>query len=240
MTSGGTNPPSPPAAPTMPVTEPTLVGGDCWATSANTAPLPAPSAAAMVRKNTVPAGVSDGVKACPAAPTVTTASATVRTRAGPNRSDSQPPAGRAATASSTNPAIRFAASAWARPYAVFRYVGRYTENATYPPNTTAYSAPACQVMASRAVDASRRPSGSDGTTRPGASRSSTKASTAYTASAAAVSRNGAAMPFADTSFTVVSALIAVPPMPAPKTPIARPRRCGGNHAFTNRTPTATP
>ena len=37
---------------------------------------------------------------------------------------------------------------------------------------------------------------------------------------------------------MVSALIAVPPMPAPKMPTARPRRSGGNHALTNGTPTA--
>ena len=40
------------------------------------------------------------------------------------------------------------------------------------------------------------------------------------------------------SFTVVSALMAVPPMPAPKTPIASPRRSGGNQALTKGTPTA--
>ena len=37
---------------------------------------------------------------------------------------------------------------------------------------------------------------------------------------------------------MVSALIAVPPMPAPKMPIASPRRSGGNQALTNGTPTA--
>lgn len=31
---------------------------------------------------------------------------------------------------------------------------------------------------------------------------------------------------------------AVPPMPAPKTPLAKPRRAGSNHAFTNGMPTA--
>ncbi len=36
---------------------------------------------------------------------------------------------------------------------------------------------------------------------------------------------------ASTSFTVVRALIAVPPMPAPKTPMASPRRSGGNQAL---------
>ena len=47
-----------------------------------------------------------------------------------------------------------------------------------------------------------------------------------------------AAPVPSTSFTVVRALIAVPPMPAPKTPMARPRRSGGNQALTNGTPTA--
>lgn len=46
------------------------------------------------------------------------------------------------------------------------------------------------------------------------------------------------MPCASTSLTVVSALIAVPPMPMPKTPMARPRRSGGNQALTKGTPTA--
>jgi len=49
---------------------------------------------------------------------------------------------------------------------------------------------------------------------------------------------GVAMPWALTSFTVVSALIAVPPIPAPKIPTASPRRSGGNQAVTNGTPTA--
>jgi hypothetical protein len=53
-----------------------------------------------------------------------------------------------------------------------------------------------------------------------------------------VIRNGVADPPASTSWTVVSALIAVPPIPAPKIPIASPRRCGGNQALTNGTPTA--
>jgi hypothetical protein len=53
-----------------------------------------------------------------------------------------------------------------------------------------------------------------------------------------VIRNGDLVPRFSYSFTVVSALIAVPPMPAPKMPIARPRFSGGNQAFTNGTPTA--
>ena len=39
-----------------------------------------------------------------------------------------------------------------------RYDGRYTENATYPPNATAYRMQACQVMDIRALAASRDPS----------------------------------------------------------------------------------
>lgn len=46
------------------------------------------------------------------------------------------------------------------------------------------------------------------------------------------------MPPAFTSGTVVSALMAVPPMPAPKMPTASPRRPGGNQALTIGTPTA--
>ena len=49
ITSGGKKPPSPPAAPTTPVTEPTHSGATNRATSANTAPDPAPSAAAIPR-----------------------------------------------------------------------------------------------------------------------------------------------------------------------------------------------
>ena len=51
-------------------------------------------------------------------------------------------------------------------------------------------------------------------------------------------RKGAVRPRSSESGTVVSALIAVPPMPAPKIPTARPRFSGGNHALTKGTPTA--
>ncbi|MDF3149876.1 hypothetical protein PBV88_54215, partial [Streptomyces sp. T21Q-yed] len=47
---------------------------------------------------------------CTRAPTTITPREPVSTRTGPTRSDSQPPTGRIATASSTNPAMRFAAS----------------------------------------------------------------------------------------------------------------------------------
>ena len=65
-----------------------------------------------------------------------------------------------------------------------------------------------------------------------------QAAMAYTARAAAVIRKGDFSPTLVKSFTVVSALMAVPPMPAPNTPIASPRRSGGNHALTKGTPTA--
>ncbi len=74
----------------------------------------------MDRKATVPTGARPGVKDCTTAPRMTTPSATASTRLGAYRSESQPPIGRISTASRTNPAIRFAASAGARPYAVLR------------------------------------------------------------------------------------------------------------------------
>ena len=51
-------------------------------------------------------------------------------------------------------------------------------------------------------------------------------------------RKGAFAPSWSVSLTVVRALIAVPPMPAPKMPMARPRFSGGNQALTKGTPTA--
>ena len=84
----------------------------------------------------------------------------------------------------------------------------------------------------------RLASGSVGTARPGASRSTSHEATAYAARTTAVITNGVCMLLALTSFTVVRALMAVPPIPTPKTPMARPRRSGGNQAFTNGTPTA--
>ncbi len=112
---GFTHPPRPPAAPTTPVAEPTLLAGASNATSANTAPLPEPSAAATTRNAMVPYGINVGLIASTAAAAVTTAKTPIRTRIGPSRSDSQPPTGRIRTASSTNPAIRLAASNWVSP-----------------------------------------------------------------------------------------------------------------------------
>src|SRR5262249_9995561 len=124
ITSGGTNPPRPPAAPTTPVTDPTLSAGASNATSANVAPLAAPSAAAMDRNAIVPVGTREGADDCTSAPTATMLRAPARTQVGANRSESHPPTGRISTASNTNPAIRFAASACASPYPVLRYDGR--------------------------------------------------------------------------------------------------------------------
>src|SRR5206468_1568220 len=45
-------------------------------------------------------------------------------------------------------------------------------------------------------------------------------------------------PMLRTSRGVKKADKAVPPMPAPKTPVAKPRRAGSNQAFTNGIPTA--
>lgn len=63
----------------------------------------------------VPTGARARVNDWVTAPATTTASEPASTRTGPSRSDSQPPIGRIATARSTNPAMRFAASAWLRP-----------------------------------------------------------------------------------------------------------------------------
>src|SRR3954454_2274626 len=93
-------------------------------------------------------------------------------------------------------------------------------------------------MGSRALAESRAIREVVGAVRPGASRRTSQAAIAYAASTPAVIRNGALAPTLVNSLTVVRALIAVPPMPAPKTPIASPRRSGGNQAFTNGTPTA--
>ena len=120
MTSGGTNPPSPPAAPTTPVTAPTLSAGATLPTRAKTAPLAAPRNAAMPRNATVPSGMSGGWKACTTARTATVVKQPTSTGTGWSRSASQPPAGRAATASTTNPAVRNAASFVDRSYAVRR------------------------------------------------------------------------------------------------------------------------
>jgi len=62
----------------------------------------------------VPAGTRDGVSDSPIAAATTTANAAASTRPAGMRSDSQPPTGRISTASSTKPAVLFAASVWVR------------------------------------------------------------------------------------------------------------------------------
>ena len=85
----------------------------------------------------MPIGMSGGWKACTIASTATPANDQTSTGTGCSRSESQPPIGRAATATTTKPAVRIAASLASRPYAVRRYAGRYTLNATNPPKPTA-------------------------------------------------------------------------------------------------------
>ena len=74
----------------------------------------------MARKATVPTPSSGGVPAEIAAQTTTTPYPADSTGIGPNLSESQPPTGRISTATTTNPAIRFAASAAVSPWAVLR------------------------------------------------------------------------------------------------------------------------
>ncbi len=124
MTSGGTNPPSPPTAPTMPVTLPTCGCGVTWETSANTLPLAVPSPAAIHSRQIVPTGSSGGSKACTIARRATNPRAPAVTTAGWTRSASQPPNGRATTVSRANPAALVPASVGVSPYPLFRYVGR--------------------------------------------------------------------------------------------------------------------
>src|SRR5699024_8177756 len=83
MTSGGTNPPRPPAAPTNPVTEPTTDGSLVWETSAKTAPEPRPRPAAMTMKSIVPSGIRAGWKASISAG----GDGDVRAQQGPHRTD---------------------------------------------------------------------------------------------------------------------------------------------------------
>src|SRR4030095_3484445 len=51
-------------------------------------------------------------------------------------------------------------------------------------------------------------------------------------------RKGVFVPYVSASLTVVRFAIAVPPMPTPKTPMAKPRRAGGYQPDTRGTPTA--
>src|SRR5690625_4673688 len=76
-----------------------------------------------------------------------------------------------------------------------------------------------------------------GGTRPGASRSKIHAITAYRARMIATRTNGAGRENALMIATVLKAATAVPAVPIPKTPSAKPRLCGGYQELTNGTPT---
>ncbi|CAM5663917.1 hypothetical protein STENM223S_03492 [Streptomyces tendae] len=115
MTRGGKKPPSPPAAPTTPVTEPTRVGGYEAGDEGEHGADPAPRAAAMPRKARVPIGTRGSSREARRASAATVAYAPMSTGTGCNRSESQPPAGRAATARTTKPAVRREASERPRP-----------------------------------------------------------------------------------------------------------------------------
>src|SRR5262245_10055591 len=102
-TSGGKNPPSPPAAPTSPVTAP-IACGKYSGTSLNTAPLPSPMAAAIPNAPMVNVTIiGQARKTAIAAVTGKTHSKIFRP---PILSASIPPTGRIAVASTTNPAVR--------------------------------------------------------------------------------------------------------------------------------------
>src|SRR5690625_4944724 len=94
---------------------------------------------------------------------------------------------------------------------------------------------ACQVSGKNALLRIRCMSGIVAGCQDGASRRTSHEITAYTISTTAVMINGARLPRFVYSHTVVRALMAVPPIPAPNTPVASPRRCGGYQAFTNGT-----
>ena len=127
---GGKNPPSPPMAPTRPVTVPTSFGKYCG-TSLKTAPLPMPSKNAQPSAPTVNGNIAghDINRANGIIPRKTV----WRTRAPPILSDSQPPSGRVRVASTTKPAVRKPASAGLNPNWSLSKTGRYIENATNPP-----------------------------------------------------------------------------------------------------------
>ena len=70
----------------------------------------------MARNATVPTRLERAAcSAATPAPTTTTANPSASTGIAPNRSESQPPTGRMITATTTNPAIRLAASAGVSP-----------------------------------------------------------------------------------------------------------------------------
>src|SRR5579883_2948215 len=105
--SGGKKPPSPPIAPTSPVTTPVLFGKYCG-TSLKTPPFPMPSSTAQPSAPTVN-GTIDADDISSANGTIP-ANTPHSTRAPPMRSESHPPAGLIVAASTTNPAVRKPAS----------------------------------------------------------------------------------------------------------------------------------
>src|SRR5699024_10947862 len=130
MTSGGTNPPRPPAAPTNPVTEPTTDGSLVWETSAKTAPEPRPRPAALTLKSIVPSGIRAGWKASISAAAATAMYEHSRVLTVPKRPESVGARGGLSAATSTKPHIRKEAPAASRPYQFCSIVGRSTEQAT--------------------------------------------------------------------------------------------------------------
>ena len=110
--------------------------------------------------------------------------------------------------------------------------------ATNPPNVTAYSPAIRQVTGRRPAAFSFGTTGSVLGRQAGASRMTVMTSTAVSASATAMITCAATDPNQATKRGVKNADRAVPPMPAPKTPVAKPRRAGWYQALTNGMPTA--
>ncbi len=96
----------------------------------------------------------------------------------------------------------------------------------------------CQVALSFRAAVKRGRAGSRFGRQPGASRMAVQETTAATTSAAHMTRWVRSSPKDSTSGGVSHADRAVPPMPAPKTPVAKPRRSGRYQAFAKGTPTA--
>ena len=111
-------------------------------------------------------------------------------------------------------------------------------NATNPPNTTAYRNDISHVTGSFAAALSLGSTGSVFAVKPGALRITTMHSTAVRASATATMTWVAKKPNHRTNRGVKKAESAVPTMPIPKTPVAKPRRAGSYQLFANGIPTA--
>ena len=119
--NGGKKPPSPPMAPTSPVTVPVSVG-KCCGTNLKTAPLAKPSNAEHPSAPTVN-GIIEGQASSSANGTMPR-KAMESTRAPPISSESQPPIGRRTVARTTKPAVRNPASAGSRWNSSLRRLGR--------------------------------------------------------------------------------------------------------------------